>query len=279
MRRSQRIAVITKLLIDHPNQIFTLNEIATGIGSAKSTVSEDLAVIKSAFAEMELGRIETITGAAGGVRYIPKLSKAALVERVEKICAKLEDPARILAGGFIYLNDLAADPTLIGEIGEMFADRFAGAEPEYVVTVETSGIPLAVMTARYLSVPLVVVRRTSRVSEGSVLTVNYVSGSSNRIQTMSLARRALPVGSRVLLVDDLMRAGGTLRGLTQLMAEFESEVVGMGVLIEMEGPAEKLVKDYVSFINLKQVDPVNHIVKAAPSAWIITNTEKKCGEE
>ena len=119
-----------------------------------------------------------------------------------------------------------------------------------------------------MNIPMVVVRRVSQVSEGSVVTVNYVTGSSQRIQTMSLARRALPVGSRVLLVDDFMRAGGTLRGLAELMAEFESQVVGMGVLIEMKQPAAKLVKDYVSFISLEEIDSTNQVVKAVPAGWI-----------
>jgi purine operon repressor len=268
MRRSQRIAVITKLLVENPYKIYSLTDFAKMLGAAKSTLSEDLAVIRETFADMGLGKIETITGAAGGARYLPKLSNAALLARVEKICEKLEDPTRILAGGFIYLNDFASDPDLVSEIGEMFAAHFAAVEPEYVVTVETSGIPIALMTAHYLNIPMVVVRRVSQISEGSVLTVNYVSGSSHRIQTMSLARRALPVGSRVLLVDDFMRAGGTLRGLMELMTEFESEVVGMGVLIEMELASPKLVQDYVSFINLHQIDPVNQVVKAAPASWI-----------
>ncbi len=58
--------------------------------------------------------------------------------------------------------------------------------------------------------------------------MNFISGSAQRIETMSLSRRALPSGSRVLLIDDFMKAGGTLKGLTNLMGEFECTVVGKG---------------------------------------------------
>ncbi|HHX01301.1 MAG TPA: pur operon repressor [Firmicutes bacterium] len=268
MRRSHRIAIITKILSEHPHQLFSLSDFAQMFGAAKSTLSEDLAVIKEAFAEKELGKVETLPGAAGGVRYVPKLSRTELFTRIDRLCQKLSDPGRILPGGFLYLSDLTSDPVVIREIGEIFAAYFAGLDPQYIVTVETSGIPLALATAHYLNVPMVVVRRISQVSEGSVVTVNYVAGSSQRIQTMSLARRALPVGSRVLLVDDFMRAGGTLRGLAELMAEFESQVVGTGVLIEMEQPSAKLVEDYVSFISLEQIDSTNQVVKAEPAPWI-----------
>ncbi len=268
MRRSQRIAAITKILVDQPHHVFSLTDFAQIFTVAKSTLSEDIAVIRGTFAELEMGRIETIPGAIGGVRYVPELGREAILSRITQLCQKLEEPRRILSGGFIYLNDFATDPILVSEIGEMFAHHFSDVKAEYVVTVETSGIPMALMTARCLNIPLVIVRRISHVSEGSVLTVNYVSGSSNRIQTMSLARRALPTGSRVLVVDDFMRAGGTLRGLTELMSEFESEVVGKGVLIETEEPTTKLVKDYVSFISLQHLDVVNQVVKAKPAVWI-----------
>lgn len=268
MRRSQRIAAITKLLVEKPHCVVSLSDFAQMLGAAKSTLSEDLAVIRETFAELELGKIETLPGAAGGVRYVPKLSKQELLRRINNFCDKLSDPQRILTGGFIYLNDFGTDPSVVSEIGEIFADYFGEVEPDYVVTVETSGIPIALMTARALNVPLVVVRRVSRLTEGSVLTMNYLSGSSRRVQTMSLSRRALLPNSRVLVIDDFMKAGGTLRGLEDLMGEFECEVVGKGVLIETAEPNKKLVSDYVSFIRLYNVDESSQTVKVEPSAWI-----------
>lgn len=268
MRRSQRIAAITKMLVDRPHCIISLTDFAELFDAAKSTLSEDLAVIRETFAELELGKIETLTGAAGGVRYVPKLSKQELLRRIESFCEKLSDPERILPGGFIYLNDFGTEPTVVSEIGEIFADHFSDLTPDYVVTVETSGIPIALMTARSLNVPLVVVRRISRLTEGSVLTMNYLSGSSGRVQTMSLSRRALPQNSRILVIDDFMKAGGTLRGLEDLMGEFECEIVGKGVLIETAEPTKKLVTDYVSFIRLHNVDVSSQTVKVEPAKWI-----------
>ena len=41
---------------------------------AKSSISEDIVIIKRAFEEMEIGNIETITGAGGGVIFTPSIS-------------------------------------------------------------------------------------------------------------------------------------------------------------------------------------------------------------
>src|SRR5699024_6150359 len=131
-----------------------------------------------------------------------------------------------------------------------------------VMTVETKGIPLAYATANFLNVPVVIVRRDSRVTEGSVVSINYVSGSTKRIQTMSLARRVMPEASKVLIIDDYMKAGGTARGMIDLLKEFNAKVVGLGVLAEAADVEERLVDDYVSLAKIAQLDSKGTGIKA-----------------
>src|SRR5690606_17121035 len=100
--------------------------------------------------------------------------------------------------------------------------------------------------ARALDVPLAIVRRVNRVTEGTVVTTNYVSGSAKRIETMSLSRRALSPGMKVVIIDDFMKAGGSARGLVDLVGEFGAEVAGIGVLVETAEPRQKLVGEYGS---------------------------------
>src|SRR5690606_2438341 len=116
MRRSQRIAAITKWLVERPYQVVSLTEFAERFNAAKSTLSEDLAIIRETFAELEIGKIQTLPGATGGVRYIPELTIQEISRRIAAICEKLEGAQRILPGGFIYLNDLLASPMAIAEI-------------------------------------------------------------------------------------------------------------------------------------------------------------------
>lgn len=268
MRRSARIAAVTKLLVDRPYQTITLTYLSEWLGAAKSTLSEDIAIIRETFARLDMGRIETIAGAAGGVRYVPFLSVEKMREVAGRLVEALSDPGRILPGGFLYMNDIVAAPELLSQIGELFATRFFERSPDAVVTVETRGIPIAMMTARALNVPLAIVRRSSRLGDGTVVTMNYVSGSAQRIETMSLSRRAIVAGARVLVIDDFMKAGGTARGLVDLMGEFDAEVVGVGVLIETAAPEEKLVDDYTSLVVLEAVRERPKEVVVRPSAWL-----------
>jgi len=123
-----------------------------------------------------------------------------------------------------------------------------------VMTVATKGIPIAYAVAQYLDVPVVIVRRDSKVTEGSTVSINYVSGSSKRIQTMLLAKRSLAVGSNVLIIDDFMKAGGTVNGMVSLLEEFDATVAGIGVLVESEDIEERLVDEYVSLVQLTDVN-------------------------
>jgi len=142
--------------------------------------------------------------------------------------------------------------------------RFATQAPDHVMTVETKGIPLAFMTAKALNLPLVIARQGSKVTEGSAVSINYVTGSAKRIQTMSLSRRALPAGARVLIIDDFMKAGGTARGMIDLATEVGALVVGVGVLIATAQPEQKLVDEYTPLLVLHGIDELSRIVDIRP---------------
>ena len=264
MQRSERIAVLMKTLNDYPNEIFTFNYFIEIFNCAKSTLSEDVDILKGIVEKFGFGVIETVAGAAGGVKYIPVLTDAAVGQIISDLCNKLSDPGRILSGGFLYMTDLIYDPIVVDQVGKMFASRFLNKAVDYVVTVETKGIPIAMMTARYLHIPLIIVRRDSKVTEGSTVNINYVSASSKRIQTMSLSRRAVKKNSRVLFVDDFMKGGGTAKGMIELMREFDSTVEGIAVLVSTNEPEEKLVNEYFSLIALEKVDEQQQIIELKP---------------
>ena len=248
-KRTERIGAIVKILSDNPNKIYTLSYFTEKFNAAKSTISEDLLVVKNVFEKLELGKVITISGAAGGVKYIPKTSKSENEEFLMDLCKKISDPSRLLSGGFLYQIDLIYDPSIASKIGKIFASNIDYSEADYVVTMETKGIPMALMTAKAMNLPLVIIRKDIKVSEGPTLSMTYVSGKS-KVESMSLPRKALKPGSKVILIDDFMRGGGTIKGMMNLMSEFGAEVIGSGVFISTTTPEDKMVQDYISLIQL-----------------------------
>lgn len=253
-RRSERLIDMTNYLLDHPRELVSLSLFAERYGAAKSSISEDLAIIKNTFEHRGIGTLQTVPGAAGGVKFFVKVSEEEARLFVNDLCKLIADPDRLLPGGYLFLNDIIGNPSIVHKIGRLFASAFSETEIDVVMTIATKGIPLAYATASHLNVPVVMVRKDSRVTEGPTVSINYVSGSTKRIQTMLLSRRSLKEGSKVLIIDDFMKAGGTINGMISLLNEFNSTVAGIAVLVEAEKTSERLVDEYLSIIKLSDVD-------------------------
>ncbi|MCX9103123.1 pur operon repressor [Bacillus anthracis] len=254
IRRSTRLVDMTYYLLQNPRQLVSLTFFAERYQSAKSSISEDLVIIKQTFEQQGVGTLQTIPGAAGGVKYIPYISEEEANLIIGELCSLFENPDRILPGGYLYMTDLLSNPRHINGAGRLFASVFARQPIDAVMTVATKGIPLAYAVANYLDVPVVIARKDNKVTEGPTVSINYVSGSSKRIQTMTLAKRSLPEGSNVLIIDDFMKAGGTIQGMMSMLEEFKANVVGIGVLVESTDIEERLINNFVSLIRLSEVD-------------------------
>lgn len=255
LKRNERLGAMTKILISTPNRIHTLGEFCAMFGAAKSTISEDIDLVSESFRKFDLGRIETVAGAAGGVRYRAVPSREKVRNILNNLSEKLSEPGRMLPGGFLYTSDISADSNTAQAMGEILAAQYYDRQPHFVLTMETKGIPIALMTAKMLDVPLVIARRDSRAYEGSAVKINYIAGGGGeRIETMALARRAVAPGQRALIIDDFMKGGGTLRGMVDLMKEFLAEVVGIGVLISTAKPEVKRVEGAKSLLILEGFD-------------------------
>ena len=122
------------------------------------------------------------------------------------------------------------------------------------MTVATKGVPLANAVANVLNVPFVIVRRDLKITEGSTVSVNYVSGSSgDRIEKMFLSKRSLKAGSRVLIVDDSLKEGND-QWMVSLLAEFDSELAGVAIFADNASARSKDLFDHKSLLRVTNID-------------------------
>ena len=274
IKRSERVAAITRALTAEPGRLFTLREFVEWFGCAKSTLSEDISTVRNVMARYGLGMVESVNGAAGGVRFYPFCQDDADAAFLWNLCEELSDRDRILSGGFLYTVDKFSDPKHLTRMGEMFAKRFYQRNVDVVVTVESMGVPIALMTAKALGKPMVTARRDHNITEGSVVTLNYMSASSRRMQTMSLPRRSLVAGQRALIIDDFMKGGGTAKALCSMLKEFNVEVAGIGVIMATQEPKTKRVQEYCSLLTLGTVDEEAGFADIHPADWVTPRRKK-----
>lgn len=265
-QRHKRLVALTRIVTAYPGHQWSLTELSRKLSVAKSTLSEDLLLTKEALESQELGYIDSQVGAAGGVTFRPHVDVERLRGHLRDFVAELTNPDRMTPDGFVYVTDLLFSPERVDAMGALLAERFRSVGVDYVATVETRGIPLALACARALMVDMVLLRRDNRLSEGSSLSINYLSGSSRRVQSMSLARRAPVRGGRILFVDDFMQAGGTARAAEDLLGDFGAHVVGVGVLVSTRAPQQKVVHEYSAILEWDRSGDGPGLV--TPTEWV-----------
>jgi adenine phosphoribosyltransferase len=119
-------------------------------------------------------------------------------------------------------------------IGEKLAQRVAPLQPDIVVGPATLGIPVAIEVSRALGLDdYVVLQKSPKLHLRDALEQQIVSITSAGSQKLLLDRAALPLlaGRRVVLVDDVVASGSSLRGALALLRRAGAEVVGVGVVL------------------------------------------------
>ncbi|CAD2074581.1 pur operon repressor [Jeotgalicoccus meleagridis] len=256
-KRSERLVYMTQHLVSNPNKLIPLTTYVDKFSQAKSSISEDIRIIKDVMDQEGLGILRTTAGANGGAMFIPKISLERAQVIIDDFKKELEESERLLPGGYLYMSDIMGNPKMMNDFGDLIATMYGDVEIDAVVTIATKGISLANAVARKLNVPVAVIRKDNKVTEGSTVSINYVSGSTRKIETMVLSKRTLKEGSKVLVVDDFLRAGGSITGVTNLMEEFNATVAGVSVLVEAKQVANRRFNDYTSLLKVSEIDEFN----------------------
>ncbi len=271
-KRSERIAALVRLFCSDPGRVFTLRELSGQFGCAKSTLSEDIALLRATFSERGLGIVESINGAAGGVRFYPFYDDTSDALFIEELCKTLSHSSRILPGNLLFTADVLYEPKLLNRLGAIIAKYFCELNPDILVTLEVSGAPIALMTAKALGKPLAIARRISRPAEGPTVTINLHKSDCPRQRQLSLPTRSLNKGQRVLIIDDCIETGAAAEALFALIGEFGAEVCGFGTILAISEPKVKAVKDYVHLITLNRSEAG---IKLTPAEWLVDNLSQE----
>ncbi len=133
----------------------------------------------------------------------------------------------------MFLNH-RIDTKLLFSMGEAWAEEFRGEKPDVVLTVEASGIAMAVAAAHALGdLPVVFAKKstTAVLSDETVQAAVY-SFTHKTQNNIRIERKYLPEGSRVLIIDDFLADGQAVNGMMSLCEQQKAKVVGVGIAVE-----------------------------------------------
>lgn len=143
---------------------------------------------------------------------------------------------RVAEGGTLVVNSFLnhqTDPALLDALAAEFRRIFADAGVNKVLTVESSGIGIALLTALRFGCPMVFAKKSAASNlSGDALTAEAFSYTHGRKYELMVEKAYLKPGDRVLLIDDFLANGNALNALLALVGMAGAECVGAGVVIE-----------------------------------------------
>lgn len=148
------------------------------------------------------------------------------------------------------------DPVLMQQIGDEFARRFKDEGITKVVTIESSGIAPALMTAIALHVPMIILKKQpSKVLNDNLLQTVVTSFTKGTSYELTLSHQFIAPDDNVLIIDDFLANGEAASGAIRLLEEAGASVAGVGILIEksFQPGREKLNAQGVTVYSLARV--------------------------
>ncbi|MGF1512516.1 MAG: adenine phosphoribosyltransferase [Elainellaceae cyanobacterium] len=131
---------------------------------------------------------------------------------------------------FRDITTLLCNPDGLRYTVDSLASSFSDASVDYVVGMESRGFIFGAPLAYRLDRGFVLVRKPGKLPAAIHSAEYELEYGTDRLE---IHRDALPTGSRVLVVDDLIATGGTARATADLIQKAGCEIAGFGFVIEL----------------------------------------------
>lgn len=133
---------------------------------------------------------------------------------------------------FRDITPLLGDPAGLALAIELLANPYRGKYIDLVVGAESRGFIFGTAVASHLSAGFAIVRKPGKLPSKRVsITYDLEYGTD----TLEMHADSVIEGQRVLIIDDLLATGGTMKACVELVTQLGGDVVGAAVLIELDG--------------------------------------------
>jgi adenine phosphoribosyltransferase len=151
----------------------------------------------------------------------------------EDLRAKIREIPDFPKPGILFydITTLLKDPDAFREAVDLMIEPFRDDRVDVVVGMESRGFIFSAPMAYQLHAGLVPVRKLGKLP-AETLSVEYALEYGSN--TLEIHRDAIEPGQRVLIVDDLLATGGTVRGTIDLVERLRGEVVGLAFLVGLD---------------------------------------------
>jgi adenine phosphoribosyltransferase len=151
----------------------------------------------------------------------------------EDLRAKIREIPDFPKPGILFydITTLLKDPASFRESIDLMLKPYKDERIDVVVGMESRGFIFSAPMAYLLKAGLVPVRKLGKLP-AETITVEYALEYGSN--TLEIHRDSIQAGQRVLIVDDLLATGGTVRGTIELVERLKGVVVGLAFLVELD---------------------------------------------
>jgi len=132
---------------------------------------------------------------------------------------------------FWDITPLLKDKHAFKECVKQMADHYRDKDVDVIISSEARGFILGAALAYELGVGFVPIRKKGKLPAKAVSLTYQKEYESD---TIEIHEDAIEPGQKVLLIDDLLATGGTIKANAELVEKLGGKIVGMGFLIELE---------------------------------------------
>ena len=125
------------------------------------------------------------------------------------------------------------NPEFLYQMGEEFYRLFKDKEITRILTIEASGIAIAVMAALVFKVPLVFAKKTESLNlDKDIYTSKVFSYTKNKEYNIMISKKYLHKNDKILIIDDFLAEGNAMKGLIDVAEQSGAQISGIGIAIE-----------------------------------------------
>lgn len=161
------------------------------------------------------------------VDVMPNETPQQLVDRLTVLVPDFPSPGIL----FRDLTPVFADARGLRVVTDELLRPYAGSF-DVIAGIEARGFLLAAAAAYSAGVGAATIRKAGKLP-GPVIGTDYALEYGTA--RLEMHPHSIPRGARVLIVDDVLATGGTLAAAARLCEEAGADVVGMSVILELDG--------------------------------------------
>lgn len=145
----------------------------------------------------------------------------------------------VAPGVRIAIFNMLGDTIVVKATAAALAEKLLNGPAEVLVTAEAKGIPLIYEMSALMGMPYIVLRKTYKSYMGDAIQAETISITTGKPQTLYLDEKdkALIKGKKVVLVDDVISTGSTLKGMENVVEQAGGTIVKIAAVFT-EGDAD-----------------------------------------